>query len=700
MKQFLTILFVLLSCASFAQFPNTHTQSNSHTKEVFLGAINPQKGLINTRYPDTATANLDYIAGEPGGQIIVGNTIYVRNTTATGWIISANSSVTPSNVTIYNDSTLIICNNNGCDSFKTNIVINNFNIVNDSTIIVCDGNNSCDTINTNPTVFAKSYVDSTKIIDGIIYYYINGNAYNGGSISNFVYDIVDSLADTKVTIENGTIISGIRVSYDSLLTFSITSGYYRLNDSTYYYSGGSVTLPAADATNPTIDAIILDTTGVTVLQGVPATNPASPQITGFQILLTNVTVNANATTPVGISNSSIIYDENTETTTSSTMTADFNDVAQPFHLIKDISATAGLSGSYQQFLFGSIQSSIDYTNITLHIRLNASLSKKSDLSIQFFNGTANVSQSIILGTNYGFNKNLTGTYQTVVIPISDFNFYSSNFNIVRLTFTGNSFSSFYMDYIVLQTGVSGGGSSTFTQIQSDWSQTVNTQPDYIKNKPVVYTKTQTDSIAVLKLNTTDTTNKWIPKGTYFPIGVHKPLIAIDSFDIGLDSFNLKELRYSLAQRDTTNWTDTTLIDKKFFLDRLASYTPGGVTWGSITGTLSDQTDLQSALDAKQTTLVSGTNIKTINGNSLLGSGDLTISGGGSSSGVDSTNTATTAGQTIFTFPYALTDYTVSKQVTRNGVLIDPSDYTVNTGNITFTGFTCDSGDKIRFIGVK
>jgi hypothetical protein len=37
---------------------------------------------------------------------------------------------------------------------------------------------------------------------------------------------------------------------------------------------------------------------------------------------------------------------------------------------------------------------------------------------------------------------------------------------------------------------------------------------------------------------------------------------------------------------------------------------------------------QSALNAKQATLVSGTNIKTINGESLLGSGNITISGGG------------------------------------------------------------------------
>ena len=36
------------------------------------------------------------------------------------------------------------------------------------------------------------------------------------------------------------------------------------------------------------------------------------------------------------------------------------------------------------------------------------------------------------------------------------------------------------------------------------------------------------------------------------------------------------------------------------------------------------------LNAKQDTLVSGTNIKTVNGNSLLGSGDITIEGGSGS----------------------------------------------------------------------
>ena len=40
------------------------------------------------------------------------------------------------------------------------------------------------------------------------------------------------------------------------------------------------------------------------------------------------------------------------------------------------------------------------------------------------------------------------------------------------------------------------------------------------------------------------------------------------------------------------------------------------------------TSLASMLEAKQDTLVSGTNIKTVNNNSLLGSGNIDIQGGG------------------------------------------------------------------------
>jgi len=56
-------------------------------------------------------------------------------------------------------------------------------------------------------------------------------------------------------------------------------------------------------------------------------------------------------------------------------------------------------------------------------------------------------------------------------------------------------------------------------------------------------------------------------------------------------------------------------------------TSSGANWGSIGGNIYAQGDLQSQLSNKQDYLYSGNNIKTINGNSVLGSGDLSVGAG-------------------------------------------------------------------------
>lgn len=56
--------------------------------------------------------------------------------------------------------------------------------------------------------------------------------------------------------------------------------------------------------------------------------------------------------------------------------------------------------------------------------------------------------------------------------------------------------------------------------------------------------------------------------------------------------------------------------------------------------IGDVAVLQTDIEGKQDTLVSGTNIKTINGESVLGSGDIVISGGGSTDWNDITNKPT------------------------------------------------------------
>lgn len=83
---------------------------------------------------------------------------------------------------------------------------------------------------------------------------------------------------------------------------------------------------------------------------------------------------------------------------------------------------------------------------------------------------------------------------------------------------------------------------------------------------------------------------------------------------------------SISANNEISATDTTYTAGTgiSITDNVISNTQTSAEWGNITGTLSSQTDLNNALGGKQATLVSGTNIKTINSTSILGSGDLEV----------------------------------------------------------------------------
>lgn len=86
MKNVLIILFAFFSLPVLAQ--NTHSQSNSMTIEDFRGTVKAEKGIINGRWQDTSAANIDpiNIKNRPGAQIVTGNTIWLRDSTANRWI--------------------------------------------------------------------------------------------------------------------------------------------------------------------------------------------------------------------------------------------------------------------------------------------------------------------------------------------------------------------------------------------------------------------------------------------------------------------------------------------------------------------------------------------------------------------------------------------------------------------------------------
>jgi hypothetical protein len=99
---------------------------------------------------------------------------------------------------------------------------------------------------------------------------------------------------------------------------------------------------------------------------------------------------------------------------------------------------------------------------------------------------------------------------------------------------------------------------------------------------------------------------------------------------------------------------------------------GGKANTSHVHAISDITNLQTSLDAKQAALVSGTNIKTINGESVLGSGNIVISGSGGSTTLDGlsdvTITTPSSGQSLQYNGTSWVNATPSPGVTDHGLL--------------------------------
>lgn len=62
-------------------------------------------------------------------------------------------------------------------------------------------------------------------------------------------------------------------------------------------------------------------------------------------------------------------------------------------------------------------------------------------------------------------------------------------------------------------------------------------------------------------------------------------------------------------------------------DTLRKIKAKSTSWGQLLGDIRNQKDLMRYFDLKQDLLKSGRNIKTVNGESLLGSGNLVITGG-------------------------------------------------------------------------
>jgi hypothetical protein len=251
-------------------------------------------------------------------------------------------------------------------------------------------------------------------------------------------------------IPDGLISGGI-VTWESGLTFRVTAAVYYIDGVRYESSEQTITLDAADPTNPRFDVLVLDDTGTfTKITGVPAADPSEPQIDqSTQLYLTTVLVGAGATTPTGVS-TVIVYDENTEWTASSagTVSVNFNNTTNPSNGTKSAAVASWSSGATLVFTNSTTVNTGDVNSFSLRVWLTASLTKSQNLSIQFFNGATAVS----LQQPIAISKTTTGAYQT--FSLAEIDWTGAVFDRVKILLGGNNSNVLYIDEIRYQTGIS------------------------------------------------------------------------------------------------------------------------------------------------------------------------------------------------------------------------------------------------------
>ncbi len=241
------------------------------------------------------------------------------------------------------------------------------------------------------------------------------------------------------------------------LIFDVVWPIYYLNGVQYPAGTDQITLDPADPTNPRFDAIIVDATGANKITGTPAADPLLPTADPLtELVITYISVLANATTPSGITEE-MVYNENTEWTTSTNNgTVNFGATTNPFSGIVHIDSGAFNNTHYLSFADSVQNSIVSFGLLRFFIRLKSTFTSTTWLKLRLYDGATVVSNQVdILDGSYGFDRAATGGYQIITIPISAFSPLSGSlFDTLRITFNGANTNGFEIDYMSFQGGVS------------------------------------------------------------------------------------------------------------------------------------------------------------------------------------------------------------------------------------------------------
>lgn len=244
------------------------------------------------------------------------------------------------------------------------------------------------------------------------------------------------------------------ISHVDDLDIAVGTATYNIGGVPFVSPAVTLTLGAADATHPRIDAIVLNTSGVAaVVAGTPAASPVRPAIDpSTQLDLTFVTVAALATEPSIASEP--VYLENTEwTTTASNARIDPDSAVNPHSGAKSIRFNAAIAGDNIKFV-DSAMSLEDYELLTMWVTPVTWVSQKQ-LQLQCYASNVAKGNIVVLRDGvYGLVRTDTGD-QLIAIPTSAFGVAGITIDEIRATVVGgNTALSCFIDDIALQAGLS------------------------------------------------------------------------------------------------------------------------------------------------------------------------------------------------------------------------------------------------------
>jgi len=270
------------------------------------------------------------------------------------------------------------------------------------------------------------------------------------SIDKLKYDNVYGSHDVTEIMKPDGIIEGGIVVWQSDLIFNTSDCAYYIEGNFYTTSEQLDTLSTADATNPRLDVLAVDTTGeVIVITGTPAASPQKPTVDPVsQIELTSILVNALATEPDAVADS-VIYDENIEWTgTSSGVAVDFESTNNVYNGTYATELGSVTTGDYVKYVAPSA------INIDGVLSLHYAKKVYNDLyyiPVRLYLSGSPVSSYFIIPT-----MSVSDTdYHVFSINLSSIESTSTTFDEIRFevsVYSGTP-TGFFLDYIKVETGI-------------------------------------------------------------------------------------------------------------------------------------------------------------------------------------------------------------------------------------------------------